>query len=144
MPFVGKNVLVTGGCGFIASNFINYIHSQCPHMRIICYDNLSAKSSNTYNICESLRKRTDGKYVLITGSLNNAALLSDTIQQYEIDCIVNMAAQSSVDRSYKNPYRTTKDNADGTACLMSVVRRHIGQIKRVVHVSTDEASRYEC
>jgi dTDP-glucose 4,6-dehydratase len=125
-----KNLLVTGGCGFIGSNFINYMLDTYTDINIINIDRLDycADMNNVYH-----RQR----YKLVVTDLNNSVTLKIILESYNIDSIVHFAAQSHVDNSFGNSIQFTEDNVLGTHTLLECCRVY-GKIKKFVHISTDE------
>ena len=129
-----KNILITGGCGFIGSNFINYFYRK--HENVIIY-NLDAMyyCASEENIDEDIRKSP--RYKLIKGNLCSYDLVNHIINDYEIEYIIHFAAQSHVQNSFDDSLQYTKDNIVGTHNLLEVIRKY-GKIKKIIHVSTDE------
>jgi UDP-glucose 4,6-dehydratase len=128
-----KSMLVTGGCGFIGSNFINIIFKNNQHKII----NLDAMyyCANEKNIESSIRNSNN--YVFIKGSTSNKDLVENILKNYKIEYVVNFAAQSHVQNSFNNSLQFTEDNIVGTHTLLECCRKY-NKIKRFIHVSTDE------
>lgn len=129
-----KNILVTGGCGFIASNFLNYMVKKYFQYNFVNLDALYYCASKT-NILKSVRQKKN--YSFIKGTIQNQELIDHILHIHEIDTIVHFAAQSHVDNSFSNPIQYTQDNIVGTHILLESVRKY-GKIKKFIHVSTDE------
>jgi dTDP-glucose 4,6-dehydratase len=127
------NLLITGGCGFIGSNFINYIY-QFNKYKIINLDAMYYCASED-NIKENIRNSEN--YKLIKGNICSPDLVNYILKEYNITHIIHFAAQSHVDNSFSNPLQYTQDNIVGTHTLLECVK-HYGKIKRFIHVSTDE------
>jgi dTDP-glucose 4,6-dehydratase len=125
-----KNILVTGGCGFIGSNFINYLHSIHPEYLIVNYDKIDYCSNPDY-------VKSDKNYVLVKSDLNNTHVMMTTLKSYNIDTVIHFAAQSHVDNSFGNSIQFTIDNILGTHNLLECCRIY-GKINRFIHISTDE------
>ncbi len=127
------NLLVTGGCGFIGSNFINYIFKSNKYNII----NLDAMyyCANEFNIEESIRKSNNYKF--IKGNICNMDLVREIIHNNNITEIVHFAAQSHVQNSFEDSLQFTQDNILGTHTLLEVCRKY-GKINKFIHVSTDE------
>ena len=128
------NILITGGCGFIASHFINYIYDKLPNINIINIDAMYY-CANVENIKKSIRY--SNRYKFIKGNICSQDLVYHILEEHNIDTIMHFAAQSHVDNSFSNPIQYTKDNVLGTHTLLECSRK-FKKIKRFVHVSTDE------
>lgn len=128
-----KNLLVTGGCGFIGSNFINYIFSKGLYNII----NLDAMyyAADKNNIKEEIRNSDN--YTLVEGNLCSIDLINHILKEHKIDLVIHFAAQSHVQDSFSDSLRYTKDNILGTHVLLECSRLY-GKIERFIHVSTDE------
>ena len=129
-----KNLLVTGGCGFIGSNYINYIFKKYSEYNIINIDAMYYCASEK-NIDEDIRN--SDRYSLIKGNLCSYDLVYHIIMHYKIDYIIHFAAQSHVQNSFEDALQYTKDNIVGTHNLLEAMRKY-GNIKKFIHVSTDE------
>ena len=127
------NLLITGGCGFIGSNFINYIFDRTDY-NIINLDAMYYCASEN-NIKEDIRNNS--RYKLIKGNLCSYDLVRHIINDYKIDYVIHFAAQSHVQNSFEDSLQYTKDNIEGTHTLLEVCRRY-KNIKKFIHVSTDE------
>ena len=127
------NLLVTGGCGFIGSNFINYIFDKNKY-RIINFDAMYY-CANEKNVNEEIRNSKN--YFLIKNNLNNYEIIKETLEKYNITHVVHFAAQSHVQNSFEDSLQFTKDNVLGTHVLLECCRKY-NKIERFVHVSTDE------
>ena len=128
-----KNLLVTGGCGFIGSNFINYIFTKNIY-NIINFDAMYY-CANENNVNTEIRK--SDKYKLIRGNLCSADLINYVLNNYKIDIVIHFAAQSHVQNSFDDSLQFTQDNILGTHTLLECCRKY-GEIERFIHVSTDE------
>ena len=129
-----KNLLITGGCGFIGSNFINYFHTKYPNINIINVDKLYY-CANIENISKNIRNSE--KYKMIKCDINNRELIEYILEKEAIDTVIHFAAQSHVQNSFDNSCQFTKDNVFGTHNLLESCRKY-GKIKKFIHVSTDE------
>jgi len=127
------NLLVTGGCGFIGSNFINYIFDKQKY-NIVNIDAMYYCADEN-NIKEHIR--TSNYYHLIKGNINDKDLLYNVLRDYKITQVIHFAAQSHVDNSFSVPLQYTYDNIQGTHSLLEQVRTY-GKVDRFIHVSTDE------
>lgn len=126
------NILVTGGAGFIGSNFIHYMIETYPAYFIVNYDALTY-AGNLDNLKEVHHHE---HYTFIKGDINNRELLDRVVKEHEIDAIVNFAAESHVDRSITEPDVFIKSNILGTQTLLDIAREN--GIKKYVQISTDE------
>ena len=129
-----KNLLVTGGCGFIGSNFVNYYFFKNKNVKIINLDAMYY-CANENNILEEIRN--SDRYKLIKGNLCSFDLINHILQSYKIDTIIHFAAQSHVQDSFSDSFKYTKDNILGTHTLLEASRLY-GEIKKFIHISTDE------
>jgi len=123
-------LLVTGGLGFIGSNFIRYVLSIYSNIEIINLDSLSY-GANLANL-KDVEKNPN--YKLVRGNISNKKLVNKIVNH--VDVIVNIAAETHVDRSISNPQPFFKSNTLGTFNLLEAARR--AKIEKLVHVSTDE------
>ncbi|PHA00647.1 dTDP-glucose 4,6-dehydratase [Bacillus wiedmannii] len=126
------NILVTGGAGFIGSNFVHYMLQNYETYKIINYDALTY-SGNLNNV-KSLQGYPN--YSFVKGEIQNGELLEHVIKERDVHVIVNFAAESHVDRSIENPIPFYDTNVIGTVTLLELVKKypHI----KLVQVSTDE------
>lgn len=123
-------LLVTGGCGFIGSNFIRHILSKYPGYRIVNFDALTYAGNP-----ESLKDiQGDARYTFVKGKIEDAALVNDLVRS--ADCVIHFAAESHVDRSIVDaqPFLTT--NVMGTYVMLTASKE--AATKRFIHISTDE------
>ena len=128
-----KNLLITGGCGFIGSNFINYLYTKNKYKIV----NLDAMyyCANENNIKKNIQESKD--YKLIEGNLCDKNLIDYILKAFNIDFVINFAAQSHVQDSFTDSLKYTKDNILGTHTLLECCRIY-GKIIKFIHVSTDE------
>ncbi len=125
-------ILITGGAGFIGSNFIHYIFKKYKNWRIINLDKLTYAGS-----LDNLRKiEKDPRYKFIKGDIGDRKLVSEIFRKEKPDYIINFAAETHVDRSIKNPEIFIKTNIIGTQVLLEASRHY--KIKKFCHISTDE------
>lgn len=127
-----KNILITGGCGFIGSNFTNYIVSKYPAINFINIDKLDY-CANLDNITVT----NNSNYTFIKGDILDNILLLDILTNNKIDVIIHFAAHSHVDNSFIKPNEFIINNILGTQTLLEACRQY-NKIKRFIHVSTDE------
>ena len=128
------NLLITGGCGFIGSNFINHIFYKNQEIKIINFDALYYCASKE-NV--NIEIRESNRYILVEGNLVSEDLVKFVLTTYNIDTVIHFAAQSHVDNSFNSRLQYTKDNILGTHTLLECCRKY-GKIDKFVHVSTDE------
>lgn len=122
-------MLVTGGAGFIGSNFIRYILQKYPHYEVVNYDKLTYAGN-----LENLKDFEDHpNYKFVKGDILNSELVEHVAA--DIDIIIHFAAESHVDRSVLDPFSFVRTNVLGTHALLEVARK---LKKRFHHVSTDE------
>jgi dTDP-glucose 4,6-dehydratase len=132
-----KNILVTGGCGFIGANFIRYLLVQKDFTgRIINIDNLTY-AGNPENLAR-VETTYPGRYVFVKADICDAETVSATIEKFEVDTVCHFAAESHVDRSIVGPDAFIRTNINGTFTLLELARKYSKQIRLFHHVSTDE------
>lgn len=122
-------ILITGGCGFIGSNFIRYMLKNTNY-EIINLDALTY-SGNPDNLKDVAK---NGRYRFVHGGIGDKKLVSELVQ--DADYLVNFAAESHVDRSILDPKPFIVTNIEGTQTLIEACRH--SDIKKIVHISTDE------
>lgn len=127
------NLLVTGGCGFIGSNFINYIFDKNKY-NIINFDAMYY-CANENNINENIRNSKF--YTLVKGNLCSKDLINHVLYTHKIDEVIHLAAQSHVQNSFEDSLQFTQDNILGTHTLLECCRKY-RKINKFIHVSTDE------
>ena len=137
------NLLVTGGCGFIGSNFVRHrLRKPGPTTTKLVNLDLLTYAGNPANLTDIAGDR---RYVFVKGDIGNEALVSRLLAYHAIDAVVNFAAESHVDRSIDSPEPFVQTNVVGTLRLLNAARRHwaglAGRDKdafRFLHISTDE------
>lgn len=126
------NILVTGGAGFIGSNFIYYMLEKHPDYRIVCIDKLTYAGN-----LETLRGAMEkDNFRFFKGDITDRAAVYSLFEEEKFDAVVNFAAESHVDRSIEEPEVFLKTNILGTQVLLDAARAY-GNI-RYHQVSTDE------
>jgi dTDP-glucose 4,6-dehydratase len=136
-----KNILVTGGAGFIGANFIRHLLKEIPDIRIITLDALTYAGSR-----QNLKGLpSPDRHVFIHGNICDSKLVGELIRTHRIDTIVHFAAESHVDRSILAPAAFVQANVLGTFALLEAARRvwleeerADPRQRRFHHVSTDE------
>jgi dTDP-glucose 4,6-dehydratase len=127
-----KNILVTGGAGFIGSNYINHILTEKDDYNIINLDNLTY-AGNLENLKPSENKKN---YTFIKGDISNSEFVNYIFNKYKIKYVINFAAESHVDRSILGSEIFYRTNVIGTNVLLEISRRN--EIEKFVQISTDE------
>ena len=124
-------LLVTGGLGFIGSNFCRYILANNPDDELINVDKMGigANPANLHDI------ENDKRYTFIKGDICNPQLMNRLIHQ--VDAVVNIAAETHVDRSIADPFVFLQNNTLGTFTILEAIRKH-NHKARLLQVSTDE------
>ncbi|MBQ7131838.1 MAG: dTDP-glucose 4,6-dehydratase [Oscillospiraceae bacterium] len=125
-------ILVTGGAGFIGSNFVYYMLEKHPDYDIVCIDALTY-AGNLSTLKTALE---NPKFKFVKGSIADRELVFELFENEKFDIVVNFAAESHVDRSIENPEIFLKTNILGTQVLMDACRKY--GIQRYHQVSTDE------
>lgn len=123
------NVMVTGGCGFIASNFLNIMKKRYPEIHFVNIDKL--------DYCSNIENVEPGVATFIKGNVGNTELIENLIKEYKFDAIFHFAAQSHVDNSFENALSFTMDNTHATHVLLEACRQFIPNVE-FIHFSTDE------
>lgn len=123
-----KNIIVTGGCGFIGSNFVHYVVNNHPEVHVTVLDKLTY-AGNKENIAGLPEDRVE----LVVGDICDKELLDKLVPGH--DAIVHYAAESHNDNSIANPEPFLRTNVEGTYCLLEACRKYD---VRYHHVSTDE------
>jgi UDP-glucose 4,6-dehydratase len=143
------NLLITGGCGFIGSNFINYYFSKYSDQRLtpagvvkpLVIVNMDAMyyCASEENILPEIR--SSKSYKFIKGNLQSKDLVSHILEEYSITHIIHFAAQSHVQNSFDDSLTYTMDNIVGTHTLLECCRNYqslTNSLVKIIHVSTDE------
>ena len=141
MSYVSKNMLVTGGAGFIGSNFIRHMLASYRSVKIVNLDLLTYAGS-----LDNLRELSDPqRHTFVQGDICDRKLIDNLLREYEIDTIVHFAAESHVDRSIKGPAEFVRTNVTGTFTMLEAVRQYWLEERvwstadcRFHHISTDE------
>jgi len=132
-----RNILITGGAGFIGSHLVQHFVKKYPHYRIVNLDKLTYAGN-----LENLSGIEDAEnYVFVKGDITDADLLQELFDTYQFDSIIHLAAESHVDRSISNPMSFIETTIVGTVCLLNAARAHWQgdyEGKLFYHVSTDE------
>ncbi|GAB5030792.1 dtdp-glucose-dehydratase [Nannochloropsis oceanica] len=130
--YTPKNILITGGAGFIASHVVLLLVKKFPKYKIVNLDRL--------DYCSCLENLDEIKYYknykFVKGNICSSDLVNYVLEEEEIDTIMHFAAQTHVDNSFGNSFSFTQNNILGTHVLLESAKVH--GIKRFIHVSTDE------
>ncbi|MBN1316923.1 MAG: GDP-mannose 4,6-dehydratase, partial [Anaerolineales bacterium] len=129
-----KRLMITGGAGFIGSNFCRYMLERYPDLSLLVFDKLTY-AGNLENL-EDVKKNFRGRYDFIRGDICDQAAVEQAIEANGIDTIVNFAAETHVDRSIIDPSAFVKTDVYGTYVLLEATRRH--ELERFHQISTDE------
>jgi dTDP-glucose 4,6-dehydratase len=127
-----KNLLITGGAGFIGSNFARYMLGKYPDYRIVIYDKLTY-AGNLDNLRDL---EGDARYTFVHGDICDLKQVDEVVGQQQIDTIVNFAAETHVDRSLMEPGSFILTDVYGTYSLLEAAKKH--GVARYHQVSTDE------
>jgi dTDP-glucose 4,6-dehydratase len=127
-----KNILVTGGAGFIGSNFINHILQNRDDYFIVNLDKLTY-AGNLENLKQS---ENNPNYVFVKGDIQNYELVNYLFEKYKIKYVINFAAESHVDRSILGAEIFYRTNVIGTNVLLEIARKY--EVEKFLQVSTDE------
>lgn len=125
-------IIVTGGAGFIGSNFIFHMMKKYPNYRIVCLDNLTY--AGNLSTLKSVMDKPNFRFV--KADICDREAVFELFEEESPDIVVNFAAESHVDRSIENPGIFLQTNIIGTATLMDACRKY--EVKRFHQVSTDE------
>lgn len=134
-----KTILVTGGAGFIGTNFVDYFAARHRGIRLIDLDALTyAAHPESFE-----RQATMPNVVPVQGDICDAALLAEIFEKYDVSGVIHFAAESHVDNSIADPVKFVRTNVMGTAALLDAAKRHWEKTSRLAsarfhHISTDE------
>lgn len=135
-----RNILITGGAGFIGSHVVRLFINKYPEYRIINLDKLTY-AGNLANLHDV---ESASNYTFVKADICDFDKLIDIFSEYKIDGIIHLAAESHVDRSIKDPLTFARTNVMGTLCLLQAARQMWEECpekydgKRFYHISTDE------
>lgn len=129
-----KNLLVTGGAGFIGSNFVRHMLTRYPDYCLVVLDKLTY-AGNLDNLKDVAEKFGD-RYTFVQGDIADAAAVDAVMRDQDIDTIVNFAAETHVDRSLMEPDAFIQTDVYGTYVLLEAAKTY--QVERYHQVSTDE------
>ncbi len=127
-----KNLMITGGAGFIGSNFVIHLLNKHPNYNILVYDKLTYAG----NLDNLLGVSEDPRYSFVRADICDADAVARAIEEHEIDTIVNFAAETHVDRSILDPDAFIQTGVYGTYVLLEAARKF--SLERYHQISTDE------
>lgn len=127
-------LLITGGCGFIGSNFIYHVFRKCAP-ELVCNVDILTYAGNVMNLA-GLAEKYGERYEFLKADIADAEQMDALMRKHRFDAVVNFAAESHVDRSIDSPQNFIHTNIVGTSVLLDCARRH--GVKRFLQVSTDE------
>ncbi len=129
-----QRLMVTGGAGFIGSNFVRYMLEKYPEYFIVVYDKLTY-AGRVENL-EDVAERFGDRYAFVKGDICNPTRVEETLQAYDVDTIVNFAAETHVDRSLMEPGSFIQTDVYGTFVLLETAK--VLGLERYHQISTDE------
>ena len=127
-----KNILVTGGAGFIGSNFVHLMLGKYDDIQVVVYDKLTYAG----NLDNLLPVADNPRYHFYQGDICDAAAVDSVMREYKIDTIVNFAAETHVDRSLMEPGGFIQTDVFGTFVLLEAAKKY--EVERYHQISTDE------
>jgi dTDP-glucose 4,6-dehydratase len=132
-----RNVMVTGGCGFIGVNLIRYMIEDLRFEgRIVNVDKLTY-AANPLSL-KDIADRKDSRYAFCRADITDREAMAEVMDRFDIDTVCHLAAESHVDRSITGPATFVQTNIVGTWTLLDLARERRGRIRHFHHVSTDE------
>ena len=128
-----KNILITGGCGFIGSHFIRHLLNKYKNIRVVNVDLLTycGNPENVRDVANS------PQYKFYKTDIGDYGAMFNILKKHHIDCVVNFAAESDNNKAVHSPTEFVRTNALDTAVLLEAVRQY-GKLKRFHHISTTE------
>nr|MBC8362078.1 dTDP-glucose 4,6-dehydratase [Candidatus Desulfatibia profunda] len=132
-----QNMLITGGCGFIGTNFIRYLLTETDFKGCIVNVDALTYAGNPENLAD-IETDFQARYVFIKADICDGVRMNEIFDKYEIDSVCHFAAESHVDRSIVKPDAFIQTNIVGTFNLLESARSRQNQLVRFHHISTDE------
>lgn len=126
-----NNILITGGAGFIGSNFARFYFAKYPNARITVLDKLTYAGNR-----ENIQDLECDRFIFVQGDITDQAFIDKLFEENKFDCVVNFAAETHVDRSIIDPHVFIETNVIGTHNLLLAARKY--EVKRYHQISTDE------
>ncbi|MGA2466678.1 MAG: GDP-mannose 4,6-dehydratase [Thermodesulfobacteriota bacterium] len=130
-----RTILVTGGAGFIGSNFVRYIYHKYPHYKVIILDALTY-GGNVENLPVNLNEPKDDRIMFWYGNVRNGELVDTLVSQ--CDVVVHFAAETHVTRSIYDNFLFFETDVLGTQMVANAVLKHRKNVERFIHISTSE------
>lgn len=130
-----KTLLVTGGAGFIGSNFVRHIYNKYPDYRIIVLDALTY-AGHVENLPVNINENNDGRLLFWYGNVTNAELVDTLVS--ESDIVVHFAAETHVTRSIYDNFLFFQTDVIGTQTIANAVLKYRNKVERFIHISTSE------
>ena len=141
MENIGETILVTGGCGFIGSNYVRHLLESCPQVQVVVLDKLTY-AGHRPNLEQ---EEKSGKCKVVVGDIADEKTVKGLFAKHHFTSVVNFAAESHVDRSIDEPAPFLHTNVSGTFTLLEASRKYLAETKskgvkafRFIHLSTDE------
>lgn len=132
-----KNLLVTGGCGFIGANFIRFLLAESDFEGRVINVDLLTYAGNPDNLA-GMESEFAGRYAFVCADICQRDALADVFKRFEVDAVCNFAAESHVDRSITGPGAFVQTNIVGTFELLELARERLDDLTLFHHISTDE------
>jgi dTDP-glucose 4,6-dehydratase len=132
MGEVGGTILVTGGMGFIGSNFIRHVLGAHPAIRVVNFDKVTY-AGNPENLADLL---ADPRYTFVPGDVCDSTTVEQALARHGVEQIVHFAAETHVDRSIHGAGDFVRTNVEGTRVLLDAAR--VAGVRQFLHISTDE------
>ncbi|CAD5216591.1 unnamed protein product [Bursaphelenchus okinawaensis] len=129
-----KRLLVTGGCGFIGANYVNFAFNYWPNAFIVNLDKLILNSDINY-VAENVRN--SDRYKLVLADICNKAVVKDVLETYNIDTIIHFAADCTSTRCYNDPCEALENNVFSYINFLEAVKEY-NKLTKLIHISTDE------
>ena len=141
MENIGETILVTGGCGFIGSNYVRHLLETSPQVQVVVLDKLTY-AGHRPNLEQ---EEKGGKCEVVVGDIADEKTVKGLFAKHHFTSVVNFAAESHVDRSIDEPAPFLHTNVSGTFTLLEASRKYLAETKakgakafRFIHLSTDE------
>ena len=131
-----KTFLVTGGAGFIGSNFVHHLYNKYPDCRILVLDLLTYAGSVDNLPEDFVRSSNSGRLQFWYGDVRNASLVDSLVEQSDV--VVHFAAETHVTRSIYDNYHFFETDVLGTQVVANSVLKHVKHVNRLIHISTSE------